>query len=76
MGQRLPRVTARELLAALRRDGWEPWDQRGSHLQLTHPTKPGRVTLPMHGSQIIKPGTLAGILKQAKLSTDELRNLL
>ena len=31
----------REVLALLRRDGWMEARQRGSHIQFTHPTKPG-----------------------------------
>jgi len=40
---------------------------KGSHLQLRHPTKTGVVTLPMHGSKDVKPGTLASIERQAGL---------
>ncbi|HEY3848919.1 MAG TPA: type II toxin-antitoxin system HicA family toxin [Acetobacteraceae bacterium] len=47
----------------------EPTEVRskGSHLQLKHPSKPGLVTLPMHGARDIKPGTLAAIERQSGL---------
>ena len=46
-------MTAREILKILHKDGWYDVDQEGSHLQLKHPTKPGKVTLPMHGKKDI-----------------------
>lgn len=73
---RLPRITAVELLRALRRDGWQPARQSGSHISLKHSTKSGTVTVPKHASVIIKPKTLETILKQAELTADELRELL
>jgi predicted RNA binding protein YcfA (HicA-like mRNA interferase family) len=51
----------------LRADGWTDVRSRGSHLQLKHPTKPGLVTVPMHGARDIKPGTLAAIERQSGL---------
>ena len=36
----------------------------GSHLQLVHKNKQGKVTIPIHGGDIPK-GTLNSILKQA-----------
>jgi predicted RNA binding protein YcfA (HicA-like mRNA interferase family) len=73
---RQPRITAAQLLRALRRDGWEIDRQRGGHAQLAHPTKPGLVTVPQHVGEILKPKTLATILEQAGLSVDDLRRLL
>jgi predicted RNA binding protein YcfA (HicA-like mRNA interferase family) len=73
---RLPRITAAELLRALRRDGWEELRRRGSHAVLVHPTKPGIVVVPIHAGKTLKPGTLASILEDAGLTVDELRRLL
>ena len=47
-------------------DGWVLKMQRGSHRQYIHPSKPGKVTIPFHGSDIPK-GTENSILKQAGL---------
>ncbi len=55
-----------ELLKVLKDDGWRKKDQKGSHLQLIHPTKKGKITVPIHGGDIPK-GTLNAILKQAGL---------
>ena len=73
---RMPRVTAAELLCALHRDGWSEARSRGSHIQLTHPTKAGRITVPMHTAKVIPPAVLTSILKQAGLTTAELQRLL
>ena len=40
--------------------------RKGSHLQLVHNVKKGKVTIPIHSGDI-KPGTLNSILKQAGL---------
>ena len=60
-------MTARERLKILRKDGWYDVDQEGSHLQLKHPTKPGKITVAIHGKKDIPLGTLNKILKQAGL---------
>ena len=76
MSPRLPRITAAQLLAALRRDGWEPIRHTGGHVQLCHPTKSGRVTVAMHAARVINPKTLLSALRQAGLTIDQLRELL
>lgn len=60
-------MTSRDIFKVLRKDGWYIVDQDGSHVQLKHPTKSGKVTVPTHGSKDIPPGTLNSILKQAGL---------
>ena len=59
-------MKVKDLLKELKKDGWLTKEQKGSHLQLIHPTKKGKVTLPIHGGDIPK-GTLNAILKQAGL---------
>jgi predicted RNA binding protein YcfA (HicA-like mRNA interferase family) len=54
------------VIAALKRDGWAEVAQKGSHVQLKHPSKPGRVTVP-HPEKSIPIGTLRSIEKQAGL---------
>jgi predicted RNA binding protein YcfA (HicA-like mRNA interferase family) len=74
---RLPRITATELLRALRRAGWEVARQRGSHTLLKHPRYPDRrVVVAAHAQVIVPLGTLKSILDDAGLSPDELRDLL
>jgi predicted RNA binding protein YcfA (HicA-like mRNA interferase family) len=57
-------MTVREVLKLLRDDGWFVYEQAGSHIQLKHPVKKGRVTVPNHKGDL-KKGTLHSILKQA-----------
>ena len=59
-------MKVRDVLVVLKKDGWIATKQKGSHLQLIHPAKKGKVTLPIHGGDIPK-GTLNAILKQAGL---------
>ena len=72
---RLPRATPREVVAALRRAGFEEVRQRGSHLHLYHPDRDTLMTVSMHRGTL-KPKTLTSILKQAGLTAEELRELL
>jgi predicted RNA binding protein YcfA (HicA-like mRNA interferase family) len=76
MPERLPRITAAELMAALQRGGWERVRQSGSHVRLRHPDRGVGVTVSIHAGQIVKPGTLRSILDQADLSVEELIRLL
>ncbi len=72
----MPRVTGRELVRALSRLGWVVVTQRGSHAQLKHPQRGGRVTVPLHSGETIGPGLLRLILNQAGVTADELRGVL
>lgn len=76
MSTKLPRITATELMRALRRDGWEQARQSGSHVSLKHPTKSGYIIVPMHTRVILKLKTLQTILAQAGLTPEDLRALL
>jgi len=58
------RVDSREVLVALKADGWREVAQRGSHVQLKHPTKAGRVTVP-HPKRDLPIGTLRSVERQA-----------
>ena len=59
-------MTAREIIRILHKDGWYEVNQEGSHLQLKHPVKPRKVTVPKHSGDIA-PGTLKRIYSQAGL---------
>jgi len=60
-----PKVS--DILRMLADDGWVQVTMRGSHRQLKHPTKLGRVTVHGKPSDTIAPGTLNSIMKQAGL---------
>jgi len=54
-----------ELLRILKREGWYPISQKGSHLKLVHPTKKNIIIFPNHGSQEVGTGLEKKILKEA-----------
>jgi predicted RNA binding protein YcfA (HicA-like mRNA interferase family) len=60
-------VKVREALELLRKDGWEIVVTRGSHHQLKHPSKPGRVMVAGKPLDDLHPKTRASILRQAGL---------
>lgn len=66
----LPMMTAREIIAILRRAGWVVDRQKGSHIILTRPDGTGRLIVPNHSGDV-RRGTLEGILDQADLTLDE-----
>jgi predicted RNA binding protein YcfA (HicA-like mRNA interferase family) len=51
-------------LQILFRDGWTIKNQRGSHIQIIHPIKSGKVTIP-HPKKELDPKTVKSIFKQA-----------
>jgi len=72
---RLPRVTGREVIAALRKAGFDVARIKGSHHFLRHTD--GRVTVvPVHAREIIGPGLLAAILRDCEIERDEFLRLL
>jgi len=56
-----------DILRLLLDDGWYVVTDGGSHRQLRHPIRPGRITV--HGmlGDDVAPGTLNSILKQLRL---------
>jgi predicted RNA binding protein YcfA (HicA-like mRNA interferase family) len=72
---KLPRLTGKELIAALRKAGFEVIRVRGSHHFLRH--SDGRATVvPAHSGETIGPGLLNKILHDCELSVDALVALL
>lgn len=62
-------MDSRDVLAALRADGWEQVAQKGSHINLKHPVKPGRVTVPQPRRDL-PIGTLKSIERQSRDQAD------
>ena len=72
---RLPRLTGREVIAALNRAGFEVVRVKGSHYRVRHAD--GRVTVvPVHAGEIIGPGLMASILRDVELTREEFLSLL
>ena len=68
----LPHVSGAEIVRALERLGFVVARQRGSHIVLRRGT--AGCVVPNHRD--VKVGTLAGVLKQAGLTTEEFINSL
>ena len=75
MSQRLPRVTADEIIRVLAKAGFTLARQSGSHKIYKSPTGK-RVTVPYHKGRVLHPKVLASILKDADLSREDLKKLL
>jgi predicted RNA binding protein YcfA (HicA-like mRNA interferase family) len=73
---RLRRLSGRETIRALEQLGFEQVRQRGSHVVLKKQTPEGTVgcVVPLHRELAI--GTLRGILKQARVTSDEFMEVL
>ena len=72
MSPKLPRLTAKELVAALKKLDFVEHHQKGSHLILKHLSRNCRVSVPMHSGRILKLGTLKSILEQAQVSIEDI----
>ena len=72
---RTPRVTGTELVDALAKAGFGVLRIKGSHHFLRH--QDGRSTVvPTHSGEIIGPGLLHKILRDCKITAEQLSELL
>ena len=69
--RKLRNLTAREVLDILKRDGWYEVAQKGSHVQLKHPEKKGKITVSVHKGKVLPIGTIKSIFKQAGIEDVE-----
>ena len=60
-------MKVRDVLRRLAADGWVQVAQKGSHRQLKHAIKPGKVTVPGKLADDLPEGTYRSILRQAGL---------
>lgn len=76
MNERLPALTARDVMRALARAGFVVSRTSGSHCRFIHETDPTRkVTVPVHSGDL-KRGTLRAIIAQAGMTVAEFLALL
>jgi predicted RNA binding protein YcfA (HicA-like mRNA interferase family) len=75
VSDKLPRLTAKELIRVLERKGWELDRSRGSHHIYVHPATHRTLSVPL-ARRAMSIGTLARLLKDADISREELRELL
>ena len=74
MSQRLPRVTADEVIRVIGKVGFSLARQSGSH-RIYRSSAGKRITVPYHKGKVLHPKVLASILKDANLSREEFKNL-
>jgi predicted RNA binding protein YcfA (HicA-like mRNA interferase family) len=71
---RIPSLKPKQVVAALRKAGFQSRRHKGSHHRLAHPD--GRIaTVPIHAKEL-KRSTMLAIVKQAGMTQDEFRKLL
>jgi predicted RNA binding protein YcfA (HicA-like mRNA interferase family) len=72
---KLPRVTGKQVIAALQQVGFQVLRTKGSHQFLRHPD--GRTTVvPVHTGDTIGPGLMAKILHHCEISREDFLALL
>ena len=71
MGERVRRMTARELERLLKDFGFELVSQKGSHRKWRHSDKRLQVIVPEHRGRTLPIGTLRAILKGSEIPESE-----
>ena len=72
---KIPSLGHKKLIRVLKKIGFEEARQTGSHLILLNRESKKIIPVPIHNKDI-KRGLLAGIIKQADLTTEEFIKLL
>lgn len=75
MSERLPRVTARQIIHALERHGFALSRSSGSH-HIFKNAEGKRATVPVHAGKTLHPKVLQNILRDAGISVEELKEEL
>jgi predicted RNA binding protein YcfA (HicA-like mRNA interferase family) len=75
MTEKLPRLTASEIIRALEKSGFSLSRQSGSHKIYKNSTG-NRVTVPYHSGKILHPKIMRNILRDMGLTVEELKELL
>ena len=73
---KLPVVSAKELIRALEKEGFQVLRQKGSHVVLQKRTSTEIITTVVPHHDEIAKGTLRSILRKTKLTPDQLAKLL
>jgi len=60
-------MKVRDVIKLVEKEGWQYMYTRGSHRHFKHPQKLGKVTIPGHPTEEVRPSTPNSILKQAGL---------
>jgi predicted RNA binding protein YcfA (HicA-like mRNA interferase family) len=72
---KLPRLTGKEVINALRKAQFEVIRVKGSHHFMRH--KDGRTTvIPVHSGETIGPGLMSKVLHDCEITSEDFRSLL
>jgi len=75
MTEKLPRITAAEVIRALEKARFFLSRQSGSH-KIYKNQEGRRMTIPYHSGQILHPKVLTSILRDADLTVEEFKELM
>jgi len=76
MSPKLSNLKPREIIRVLERAGYYIHETGGSHVQLNHPSRPGRITVPYHERFDLPKHIVKSIIRQAGLTNKEFFDLL
>lgn len=72
MSEKLPRLTAAEIIKVLEKCGFILTRQSGSH-KIYKNAEGRRATVPFHAAKILHPKVLKSIMNEADLSSEDLK---
>jgi predicted RNA binding protein YcfA (HicA-like mRNA interferase family) len=75
MMAKLARLTGQEVIAALKKAGFDVARIKGSHHFVAHPDG-RRTVVPVHRGEIIGPGLMSKILRDCEMERDEFMELV
>ena len=75
MSEKLPRITASDIINVLERVGFSLARQSGSH-KIYKNTEGKRITVPFHAGKTLHPKILKSIIKDADISIEKLKEML
>jgi predicted RNA binding protein YcfA (HicA-like mRNA interferase family) len=75
MSEKIPRLTAGEIVKVLEKCGFAVARQSGSH-KIYKNADGKRATVPFHAGKILHPKVLKSILNETEISVEDLKRLL
>ena len=73
---KIPALTAKKVIRALKASGFVEDRQKGSHLILIHLKTKARTVVPVHSGKTLKKSLVQAIIGDAQLTTEEFLKLL
>jgi len=73
---KIPALTAKGVIRALKASGFVEDRQKGSHLILIHLKTKARTVVPVHSGKTLKKSLVQAIIGDAQLTTEEFLKLL